>query len=106
MYQELIKSVTTSVPSRGSNAGKTMYVINGKHWSKVEPTAADTHICLEEVTKPVTTVDASGNSVTVAQKYTNVVGFGQDRRMPMNDKIAIITSHDAGYSVAIASLLR
>lgn len=106
MLQELIQSVSTVIPAKGSNAGKTMYVINGKHWSKVEPTAADTHICLEEVTKPITTVDASGNSVTVAQKYTNVVGFSKDTRMSIQQKAAFVTSYDMGYSVALASLLR
>lgn len=93
MQLELIQSVNPIIPSKGTNAGKQMFVINGKHWSKTEPSKTDTHVCLEDV-------DVDGKT------YTNVVGFSQDSRMTIQDKISILTQHDAGYSQAIAMLLK
>ncbi len=93
MQLELIQSVNPVIPSKGTNAGKQMFVINGKYWSKSEPSKTDTHVCLEDV-------DVEGTT------YTNVVGFSQDSRMTIQDKIAILTQHDAGYSQAIAMLLK
>ena len=93
MTLELIQSVNPVVPTKGSNAGKQMFVINGKHWSKNEPKADDTHVCLEEVE-----VDK--------KKYINVTGFSKDSRMTIEAKIKMVTSHDEGYSMAIASLLK
>lgn len=90
---ELIQSVVPVVPSKGSNAGKEMFVINGKHWSKVAPLDTDTHVHLEEVTKD-------------KKKYLNVVGFAKDSRMSIHDKIKLLTQHEAGYAMAIASLLK
>ena len=95
MKLELIQSVNSIIPTKGTNAGKTMFVINGKHWSKTEPSRDETHVCLED-----TAPDANG---TV---YTNVVGFSKDSRMSINEKIALLTSVDAGYSQAIAMLLK
>ena len=93
MQLELIQSVNSVIPTKGTNAGKTMFVINGKHWSKTEPTRQDTHVCLEDVEVDGTT-------------YVNVVGFSQDSRMSIAEKIATLTQHDAGYAMAIASLLK
>ena len=93
MQLELIQSVNPVTPSKGSNAGKQMYIINGKHWAKVEPKPADTHVCLEEV-------DVDGKT------YINVVGYSQDIRMDLQSKIKIVTSNDASYSMAIATLLK
>ncbi len=93
MKLELIQSVNPVIPSKGSNAGKQMFIINGKHWSKVEPSASDTHVCLEDVT-----VDE--------KDYVNVTGFSKDSRMSIADKIKLVTSNDAGYSLAIATLLK
>ena len=93
MKLELIQSVNPVIPTKGTNAGKQMFVINGKHWSKSEPSKTDTHVCLEDV--------EVGDAT-----YTNVVGFSQDARMSIQDKIAILTQHDAGYSQAIAMLLK
>lgn len=93
MQLELIQSVNPVIPSKGSNAGKQMYVINGKHWAKVEPKPQDTHVCLEDV-------DVEGTT------YTNVVGYSQDVRMDLQSKIKIVTSNDAAYSQAIAFLLK
>ena len=101
MKLELIQSVNPVIPSKGSNAGKQMFVINGKHWAKVEPTATDTHVCLEDV--EVTTGEGK-NAVT--NTYTNVVGYSTDSRMTIQAKIKMVTEHDAGYSMAIASLLK
>jgi hypothetical protein len=93
MKLELIQSVNPVIPSKGTNAGKQMFVINNTHWSKVEPGKEDTHVCLEEV-------DVNGTM------YTNVTGFSKDSRMSIADKIKVITSNDAGYSQAIAMLLK
>lgn len=95
MKLELIQSVNPIIPTKGTNAGKQMFVINGKHWSKTEPARTDTHVCLED-----TTPDSNG------VVYTNVIGFSQDSRMSINEKIALLTSVDAGYSQAIAMLLK
>ena len=93
MKLELVQSVNPIVPSKGSNAGKSMYVINGTHWSRTEPKPTDTHVCLEDV-------DVDGKT------FTNVTGFSADVRMTISDKIAILTKHDAAYSQAIALLLK
>jgi hypothetical protein len=93
MKLELIQSVNPVVPSKGSNAGRQMFVINGKHWSRTEPSTTDTHVCLEDA-------DVDGKT------YTNVVGYSRDARMTIQAKIAMVTEHEAGYSMAIASLLK
>lgn len=93
MKFELIQSAIPVIPTKGSNAGKEMYVINGKHWSKTAPSTDDTHVCLEDV-------EVDGNT------YTNVVGFNRDSRMSIAEKIKLITSNDVGYAQAIATLLR
>lgn len=93
MQLELIQSVNPIIPSKGTNAGKQMFVINGKHWSKTEPAKTDTHVCLEDV-------EVDG------KPYVNVVGFSQDSRMSIADKIKTLTQHDAAYSNAIALLLK
>lgn len=95
MKLELIMSINTVVPTKGTNAGKTMYVINGKYWSKSEPKPADSHVCLED-TEP----DANGKT------YTNVVGFSSDTRMSITEKIKTVTNNDAAYASAIAFLLK
>lgn len=94
MNKELINSVNPVVPSKGSNAGKQMFVINGKYWSKIEPKTTDTHVVLEDVE-----VEGKGT-------FTNVVGYSVDTRMPIADKIKTLTQHDASYSNAIAFLLK
>jgi hypothetical protein len=93
MKLELIQSVNPVIPSKGSNAGKQMFIINGKHWSKTEPQSTDTHVCLEDV-------EVEGKT------YTNVTGFSKDSRMSIQEKINLLTSNDAGYSMAIATLLK
>ena len=94
MKVELIQSVNPVVPSKGTNAGKQMFIINGKHWSKIEPKTTDTHIVLEDVE-----VEGKGT-------FTNVTGFSSDSRMSIDAKIKLLTSHDASYSQAIAHLLK
>lgn len=116
MKLELIQSVNPVIPSKGANAGKQMFVINGIHWSKIEPKADDTHVCLEDVdiivTPAVDAVPATETSAEIPAKpavtktYVNVIGFSKDVRMTIGDKIKTITSHDAGYSQAIAYLLK
>jgi|688.fasta_scaffold1196065_1 hypothetical protein len=94
MKLELIQSVNPVTPTKGSNAGKQMFVINGKYWAKIEPSKEDTHICLEDVV-----VEGKGT-------YTNVTGFSKDSRMCIADKIKTVISHPEGYSQAIAFLLK
>lgn len=94
MNKELIQSVTSATPSKGSNAGKLMFVINAKYWSSVEPKASETHVCLTDV------VAKDGKT------YTNVAGYSRDTCMTIADKIKTITGHDASYSNAIALLLK
>ena len=93
MTKELIQSVTSATPSKGSNAGKLMFVINAKYWSNVEPKANETHVCLTDVVKD-------------GKTYTNVAGYSRDTCMTIADKIKTITGHDAAYSNAIALLLK
>ena len=96
MKLELIVSCNPIVPTKGTNAGKTMFVINGKHWSKTEPSRADTHVCLED-----TTPNADG------VVYVNVVGFSQDTRMSIDQKLAkLAEAKDGAYAQAYAMLLR
>lgn len=102
MNKVLIESVNEIVPKSGSNAGRTMYVINGKLWSRVMPKDNDTHIITEEVEVD----NADPASTEPKRKFTNVVGFSNEIRMSVTDKIALIVKQDAGYSLAIASLLR
>ena len=89
MELQLIKSVNPVVPTKGTNAGRTMYVINGKFWARAEPSAQDTHVVLEDV-------EVDGKT------YTNVIGYSRD----IQSKIKTIVEYDAAYSAAIASLLR
>ena len=93
MNKELIQSVTSATPSKGSNAGKLMFVINAKYWSSVEPKASETHVCLADVVKD-------------GKTYTNVVGYSRDTCMTIDDKLAKMASYDASYSNAIALLLK
>jgi len=93
MELHLIKSVNPVVPAKGSNAGRTMFVINGNLWSRTEPKSSDTHVVTEDVT-----VDG--------KEYTNVIGFSQDTRMDIQSKIKTVTEQDATYSMAIATLLK
>lgn len=100
MKLELIQSVNPVIPSKGSNAGKQMFVINGKHWAKEEPKNTDTHVCLEDV---------DGETVDPKHKgkvFTNVIGYSKDSRMTINSKIEMVKAHPAEYSRAIAELLK
>lgn len=102
MNLELIQSVNPIIPSKGSNAGKQMFVINGKHWSKQEPKADDTHVCLEEVPEK----DKAGKVIEGGRTFINVTGFSKDARMSIADKIKLVTGQEAGYATAIAMLLK
>jgi hypothetical protein len=97
MKLELIQSVNPVTPTKGTNAGKPMFVINGKHWSKNEPAKEDTHVCLEDV---------AGEGEYAGKTFTNVIGYSKDSRMTFADKVGIITAHPEGYSQAIAMLLK
>jgi hypothetical protein len=107
---ELIQSVNPVVPNNGSNAGKQMFVINGKHWSKNEPAKDDTHVCLEEVqvevSAAVAATDTTPAVAAVTKPYINVLGFSKDIRMSISDKIKTVVGHPEGYSQAIAFLLK
>jgi hypothetical protein len=101
MKLELIQSVNPVVPTKGTNAGKQMFVINGKWWHNVEPKREETHVCLEDVEKEV---EEGGQKVK--KTYTNVVGYSVDTRQTIQEKIKMVTSYDAAYSMALASLLK
>ncbi len=97
MKSEVIISVNPVIPSKGTDSGKQMYLINGTHWSKQKPEDTDTHVVLEEV---------QGEGEYEGKTFINVVGFSKDIRMSIADKIALIKEHDASYSTAIAMLLK
>lgn len=63
-YQETFAGYRIIIPKSGTNMGRTMYVINGTHWTETEPPASANVVSLQDV-------DVDG--VT----YTNVVGFGR-----------------------------
>jgi len=91
---ESIVTCVEVIPTKGSNAGRQMFVINGKHWSRHKPADTDNTVVLEFATWD----GGSG---------WNVIGFNQDARvMSIDAKIAKLTAHDAAYSQAIALLLR
>ena len=94
LKSESIVTCVEIIPTKGSNAGKQMFVINGKHWSRHKPADTDNTVVLEFATWD----GGSG---------WNVIGFNQDARvMSIDAKIAKLTAHDAAYSQAIALLLR
>ena len=95
--KELIVSVQSLVPKKGTNASKPMWLVNGKYWVKTQPDARDTHIVTEEVTKNINGVDRT---------FTNVVGYSTDVRMTIQDKFAMIKQEPPEYSQAFATLLR
>lgn len=97
MQLELIQSVNPVTPNKGSNAGKPMFIINGKLWAKTEPAKDDTHVCTEIV---------QGEGANAGKSFTNVIGYSKDIRMSVNDKIALVLAHPAEYSVAIGTLLK
>jgi hypothetical protein len=97
---ESIATCIAVIPTAGSNAGKQMYVINGKHWSRHEPLPTHNTVVLEYVTwkDKRTGLDAFGWNVA----GTNVDAFS----LTIDQKIAKVVSHDASYSQAIALLLK
>ena len=91
---ESIMTCVEVIPNKGGNAGKLMYVINGKHWSRTKPAETDNVVVLEYF-------------VTDTASGWNVNGFNNDARtLSVDQKIAKLTSYDASYSNAIALLLR
>jgi hypothetical protein len=98
MIIKKIISVNTVIPNKGSNAGKTMYVINGEYWHNQEPKPTDTHVVLVE--------KAGKKKDGTEATFLNVSGYSMDSRMEIGDKIKTITAHDAGYSQALAFLLK
>lgn len=91
---ETIATCVEIIPTKGANAGRLMYVINGKHWSRQKPSDSDNTVVLEYA------------EWTTGSGW-NVVGFNHDARtMTIDQKIAKLTSFDASYSNAIALLLK
>ena len=88
----IISSVKSVVPTKGPNAGKTMFLINGDLWSQVEPGPNDTFVFFSDVEKD-------------GKTYRNIDGFGAER-LSITEKIAALTQYDAAYSAAIAVLLK
>ena len=93
-----IESVNEVTPSKGSNAGRKMYVINGEYWSRVEPRRDDVFVCIADV-------EATGSDGK-KHTYTNVVGFEGEERLTKSEKIEMLLSHDASYQQGIAMLLK
>ncbi len=92
---ERLRTVVPVIPTAGKNMGKQMFVLNGKHWSNVEPTQTQDTI--------VFTVQQGKDG----NLYNNVTGYTtESREMSVAQKIALLTSQDAAYSMAIASLLK
>lgn len=110
MNTELIQSVNPVIPTKGSNAGKQMFVINNKHWAKDEPKNTDTHVVLEdidvEVTPAFTDPETGAVTAAVVKTYTNVIGYTTDTRMSVDQKLAKLMSLPAEYSQAVAYLLK
>ena len=97
---EHIASWVGVIPTSGTNAGKQMYVINGKHWSRHQPDPSHNTVVLEYVSwkDKRTGLDAYG---------WNVMGTNVDSlAMSAVQKVALITQHDIGYAQAIAYLLK
>jgi len=91
---ETIRTCVEVIPSTGSNAGKTMYVINGSHWSRFKPKDTDNTIVLEYATWD----GGSG---------WNVSGFNNDARvLSIDAKIGKLKEHEAEYQQGIAFLLK
>lgn len=96
---EIIRTCVEIIPRSGSNAGKQMYLINGKHWSRHAP--ADTHNTIVLEYAEWTNADN-----TIGGGF-NVVGFNTDSRtLTIDEKISKVTAHDAAYSQALALLLK
>ena len=96
---EIIRTCVEIIPRSGSNAGKQMYLINGKHWSRHAP--ADTH---NTIVLEYTEWTSADN--TIGGGF-NVVGFNTDSRtLTIDEKIGKLTAHDAAYSQALAFLLK
>ncbi len=96
---EIIRTCVEIIPRSGSNAGRQMYLINGKHWSRHAP--AETHNTIVLEYSEWTNADS-----TVGSGF-NVLGFNTDSRtLSIDEKILKVTAHDAAYSQALALLLR
>lgn len=95
--RELIESVRPVVPKKGRNAGKQMFIINGKHFSNFEPKDSDIYVTLVEV---------EGEGEHKGKTFINVSGFTNDARMELDDKIKVISKYDGVYAQAIAYLLK
>lgn len=96
---EMINTCVEIIPTKGSNAGRQMYLINGKHWSRHAPGETHNTIVLEFTTW-------TNGDGTLGTGY-NVVGFNTDSRtLSIDQKISKITSFDASYSQALAILLK
>lgn len=90
----IINTCVEIIPTKGSNRGRQMYVINGEHWSRHKP-AADQNVCVLQYT----TWDGGSG--------WNVVGFKNDARsMTIDEKINKLMSVDAAYQTGIAMLLK
>lgn len=96
---EIIRTCVEIIPRSGSNAGKQMHLINGKHWSRHAPAETHNTIVLEYA-------EWTNADNTIGGGF-NVVGFNTDSRtLTIDEKIGKVTAHDAAYSQALAILLR
>ena len=96
---EIIRTCVEIIPRSGSNAGKQMYLINGKHWSRHAPAETHNTIVLEYT-------EWTNADNTIGGGF-NVLGFNTDSRtLTIDEKIGKLTAHDAAYSQALAFLLK
>lgn len=97
---ERIMTCTEAFPRTGTNAGQRMFVLNGKHWSKVKPAPEENLMVFEwsTWTDKATGLPAFGWSLLGYQ--TEIATLSLD------EKIAKLTSVDPAYSSAIALLLK
>jgi hypothetical protein len=96
---ESIATCVAIIPSTGSNAGRQMYVINGKHWSRHEPLPTHNTVVLR--------YDTWKGKDGSAQFGWSVAGTNVDAfSLTIDQKIAKVVSHDASYSQSIALLLK
>ena len=96
---EIIRTCVEIIPRSGTNAGKQMYLVNGKHWSRHAPSDTHNTIVLEYA-------EWTNADNTIGGGF-NVVGFNTDSRtLTIDEKIEKVTSKDAAYSQALALLLK
>lgn len=97
---ERIRTCTEAFPRTGTNEGQRMFVLNGKHWSKVKPAPGENLMVFEwsTWTDKKTLLPAYGWSLLGYQMEIDTLS--------LDEKIAKITSADPAYASALALMLK